>query len=420
MRSIVTVGGAVFIILGLVATGAAQTPVTYSACVLKDGTLRMVSQSQSCKNNETRISWNSVGPQGPPGPPGQSDPVNVTVHCGGGQTVGAALAQGASRSGQLTITIEGTCIESVTIRRDDVTLVGASPTDGLQAPDATSNPLQVTSAQRVTLSGLHLQGGSQNSGLIVRHGAAVSAFNLSVVGASWGIGVDGAVFECGECTVEGNLIGVGVNLGSRVSLWHSTVRNNGHHGVFANGGSVLLNNTTVEGNAGAGVMGWTDGQIGVEASTIQGNTQGGISLQQATVQVDQDSFITGNSQSGIGLWFGARANLRHVTIEDNDVGITAYGGSVVLFGGDSQTTATIIRGNHGDGVQLNDTSVAGAGSTTGVLITGNAQHGVFCAPAPAVAQITTAGGPSNYSLNASNVLGNTVAPQISCPGFVVQ
>jgi len=414
MRTVVTVGVAVFIILGLATTGVSQT--TYYACVVKDGTLRMVSQGQLCKNNETRISWNSVGPQGPPGPSGESDPpINLTVRCGQGEKVANALGLGMNRSGRLTITIEGTCIESVTISRDDVTLVGASPGDGLQAPDATSNPVQVTGAQRVTLSQLRLQGGIQ--GLAVTHGAAVSASNLSVVGANWGIGVDGAVFQCGDCTVEGNSMGVGVNLGSRVALWHSTVRNNDHHGVFVNGGSVLLNNTTVERNAGAGVFGWNGGQIGVSGSTIKGNLGGGITLQLATVQVDQGSFITGNSQSGIGLYFGARANLRHVTIEDNDGGVTANGGSVVLLGGDTEATATIIRGNHGDGVQLHDTSVAGASNTNGVQITANTQQGVFCAPTPAVAQITTAGGPSSYSLNAQNVFGNIVGPQISCPGI---
>jgi len=44
MRTVVTVGVAVFIILGLATTGVSQT--TYYACVVKDGTLRMVSQGQ--------------------------------------------------------------------------------------------------------------------------------------------------------------------------------------------------------------------------------------------------------------------------------------------------------------------------------------------------------------------------------------
>jgi len=72
MRTVVTVGVAVFIILGLATTSVAET--TYYGCVLKDGTLRIISPTQSCRNNETRIFWNATGPEGPAGPQGLPGP----------------------------------------------------------------------------------------------------------------------------------------------------------------------------------------------------------------------------------------------------------------------------------------------------------------------------------------------------------
>ena len=77
MRSMVTVGVAAFIILGLATTGVAQT--TYYACVLKDGTIRMVPPDESCRRNETLISWSG-------GPPGAGQ---LRVVDANGLTVGA-------------------------------------------------------------------------------------------------------------------------------------------------------------------------------------------------------------------------------------------------------------------------------------------------------------------------------------------
>src|SRR4051812_2414106 len=49
-----------------VATVAASAQVI-NGCVDKNGSLRIVLAGESCKNNESPVSWNSVGPQGPVG-----------------------------------------------------------------------------------------------------------------------------------------------------------------------------------------------------------------------------------------------------------------------------------------------------------------------------------------------------------------
>jgi hypothetical protein len=52
---------------------AANTPTVLEACVNPgNGNMRLVDTGTACHANETRVEWNSEGPQGPPGP--QGDP----------------------------------------------------------------------------------------------------------------------------------------------------------------------------------------------------------------------------------------------------------------------------------------------------------------------------------------------------------
>jgi Collagen triple helix repeat (20 copies) len=44
------------------------------ACVLRDGTLRIVADASQCKKGETLLTWNIMGPQGPAGPTGAIGP----------------------------------------------------------------------------------------------------------------------------------------------------------------------------------------------------------------------------------------------------------------------------------------------------------------------------------------------------------
>ena len=59
------------LVLVLLAAGAvyalAQTDGVINACVLKDGTLRIVADPAECKKGETLYTWNITGPKGDPG-----------------------------------------------------------------------------------------------------------------------------------------------------------------------------------------------------------------------------------------------------------------------------------------------------------------------------------------------------------------
>jgi hypothetical protein len=46
--------------------------VIHGCYVQTNGTLRLVDDPSTCKNNETAIAWSQTGPQGPPGPAGQN------------------------------------------------------------------------------------------------------------------------------------------------------------------------------------------------------------------------------------------------------------------------------------------------------------------------------------------------------------
>ena len=70
-RSFLFALGLALILLAASATLAlAQTNGVIYACVVRDGTLRIVSDANQCKRGETLLTWNIMGPQGPKGDTG--------------------------------------------------------------------------------------------------------------------------------------------------------------------------------------------------------------------------------------------------------------------------------------------------------------------------------------------------------------
>jgi len=83
--------------LGLVSANAAT--VTYYACVNNStGTIRIVTQTTTCKTGEHKIQWNQVGPQGPKGTTGPQGPQ------GPPGTAGSGVYYSGSNLGTLTTT----------------------------------------------------------------------------------------------------------------------------------------------------------------------------------------------------------------------------------------------------------------------------------------------------------------------------
>jgi hypothetical protein len=284
-------------------------------------------------------------------------PLNLTVDCGGGQTVGAALAQAGQRASRVVITITGVCSESVTVNRSNTVLQAGSPGSGLSDPSANTNVLSINGAHDVTVNGLTLSGGA----------------------------------------------GVRIQTG-HVSMVNSYVSGSSSHGVVIFGGELDVVNTTVEGSAIDGIQAISRSTLRLQSSVIQNNgfaldiSDGSFALLDGNTQVI-------NNRGNVGVTFGSMLHVGNAIVENNaHGGISLMGGSVAHFGFGGGLA--VISGNSGDGLQLRDTSEASSlqeGWT--VQIVNNTGFGVFCSGPPAVAQIVGQLG---------TVTGNTVG-QINCP-----
>jgi hypothetical protein len=90
----------------------------------------------------------------------------VMVDCSAGDTIADVLLN-AGPSGRLTITVEGTCVEDVTITRDDVTLQGGSGT--------VMGHIKIEGARRIEIEGLMLP-----VGIAAERGATAHVANCTI------------------------------------------------------------------------------------------------------------------------------------------------------------------------------------------------------------------------------------------------
>lgn len=333
-------------------------------------------------------------------------PQSVFVDCAAGQSVNAALAQTVGRSAPLDIRVAGTCIEAVEIRRDDVTLRGVNPGDGIQAPSQEVSALALN-GQRLGVTHVTIRGGL---GLTVGGGGAATAENVLVTDARTGLNVTvnshlrvrTSVIENGE---------LGALVGRDSFLWASdtTFRNNARGFEVADGAVQFVRGILEGNNAGTGISARGGSQVSLGDVTIR-NHSFGVVLQSATLAA-RASVMANNTIGALSMSNGSTASLDGGTIvEDNNAGVYVVGGSSIALG------EVTIRRNQRFGIRLADVSVVagGAGST----ITANSGWGVLCAPAPAVPQISEGVPDGGFSLTATNVFGN-IAGQINCPGIFV-
>jgi hypothetical protein len=375
--------------LGLMLTAVALPPVAsaqgvYVCVSSKDGVMRYLGTAPgACLKNETLVSLllqGPVGPEGPQGPPGPSvdlgpltqrvaDVENTrahfgtVVHCGvDGETVAKALEQAAVYA-SAEIGIDGVCPEIVSIGTPNTTLYGVHEgrVDGLILPRGPEGTLVNVGATGVTLH------------------------NLTLSGAGFGLWV---------------------GLGSRVSVFDTTIQDNMGHAVMVSG-TLSLTNSTVTGAGNVGVGGSPGAVVVLQSSSVVDNAGTGLSLGGARGLVHFNSHIERNGSNGILLYGGSSVSIIESSISNN----TGFG--LVVAGGSSAeiTPGTVVNGNTWDGIIVHDVSVlrllGDPSSQTQVM--NNGRWGVFCDPSPAVAQIAEA-------TSGVVVTGNTLG-QVSCPGW---
>jgi hypothetical protein len=344
-------------------------------------------------------------------PPLATPASSFTVNCGAGQTVADALAKAARSFGPVVITVSGVCAERVVIARDDVTLQGAAPDDGFTSPAAGRGDalIKLDGARRITIQQLTLspRAGSTDLGMVLERGAATALISNLVINA-----VDYpalALFEGSFARIQlseihggGKYVQVSVGA-SRLELFGVTLENAGG-GVFVfSGGTLEADDLTVRGHSGTGIGVSENGSVRIlGVAEITGNLIG-VAVSSGGMALVAGGHIADNQFDGIVVSLGAKVTLSAVVEDNLSTGVRVSGGSAVNFG------RATIRNNKGSGISLADTSIA-VGGPNQVFITGNGQWGIYCAPSPAVAQVTSPGFP------AANVTGNAAGAS-NCPSL---
>lgn len=320
----------------------------YGCYKKENGQLRVVTDHNQCLDSESPILLYGE-------PTVQHE---FTVHCAAGETIADALAQ-APPYGHVTITIEGVCQEKVRIHRDNVTLRGASPGDGMQGSAGVDDDwvLSVCQARGIILEQLTLTPHPDTwVGLELTQGAYVSAKNLHITGHKYGVtvGRNSYGFISGSTIEDCKFSCLSASENGGVKFYSGLIRNSLLWGVTSSSGGIVR---------------------------LGGDEEG-------------DDVFVRNNNIGAFVTDGGLIQLQKVIVENN-----AGDGVVVKGGSNLAIDWSIIQGNSGHGISLSDTSVALGGQNQ---IINNGGYGITCAP------------PSQIGGNTGTVSGNTLG-QINCP-----
>ncbi len=324
---------------------ASADPGLIYACVQQGSNqVRIVSGPGQCRKPETQVTWSiqgPVGPAGPQGPKGETGPAGplgvyapavVDVMCPK-QSINGALRTASGNP--LTIQVHGTCSESITITRNDVTL---SAIDGatLTSPDPTMHAIYIVGAQRVQITNFILKG----AGIEATDGAYVTLIDNTVSGAP-----ENGVHILGNSTATllGNTvqnaagIGVAVEFGSSAFLGYNsqgignTLTHNGLDGLelYANS-TAILQGTRITYNAqrdtsveGVGVM-QASSLRSFGDNLITDNNGVGIYVKASVLRIGPGGTnpyvpdqIARNNGGGIFAGENATGDVRNIIIENN-------------------------------------------------------------------------------------------------------
>ena len=343
-------------------------------------------------------------------------PAALAVDCAAGQTVAQALATADKTFGPVTITLTGVCQEKVVIKRDDVTLRGAGPSDGLASPpSAFGGTLLQVRARGFDLRQVTLAPSTGDAGLELLAGATLTGFALTVVGGNPGVLVwEGAYAEVYGSEFRDVTVPTGIMqaVGGHLVLSSSVVAGGAGAGIsVTRGGSLAAFEVTVSGNTSTGIS-VSEGAHAFLGDVVVTGGRVGLSLSSATASVSGGR-VVGASASGITVQDGAHLSIGGGAIVEQhaSAGIFVSGGSSVV------PTNVTIRDNTGSGIALGDTSLVRSFFLPDKpAITGNGGFGVSCDAAPAVNHVTPNGLPA--AAVTGNGLGASNCPALGLAGRV--
>ena len=382
--------------------------------------------------------------------------LNLTVDCGGGDSINRTLSRPTLVDRRLVVTVSGTCNENVTLQRDDVVLRAQAAGSGVNATDATQPAILIDGARRVLLDGLTVVGG--NNGVKATGAAAITIRNSAIRNAvTNGILVNGRATAVVEgSTIENNgQFGV-VADGSSIRMTDSTVQGNGFSGVIsARGSDVILGDTDSAGtvccgnqivnNARDGVTVDDNANATLFGNTVQGNGGstgrfGILAVQASSVWLRGGNVVNGNGSAGGGGGVYARGvssirtgagdlPLSPTTneISNNTFGIQASNNSYIdLQGGLSITNSTFhgVVVDAGSRLRTTQSTISNNGTLHSALgifvqrgssaeflgsanvVTGNGAAGLYCADSE-----------SYYSGNVTGITGNPGGDVVNCVNY---
>jgi hypothetical protein len=266
---------------------------------------------------------------------------NTIVLSGGTYTLTIAPVQGGGDEGGHLNIGRG-------LTNNNVTIQGA--TDGTTVIDANQldHAIDVGFFCTATLSQLTIQNGTGTFGGDVGNSGRLTIDSCSITGGTATFG--GGVFSNG----------------GTLTITNSTLSNNGTSGttwgagVFAQGASVTLDADTLANNSGsigAGLF-MNGGTATISDSAIANNSAstwgGGIYNQAATITLTNDTIANNTATAGGGIYtfgFGASITLTNCTIASNSCTGTGSEGGGIYQGIGSPTTIlknTIVAGNTAD------------------------------------------------------------------------
>ena len=217
------------------------------------------------------------------------------------------LLQKSGAGGPNTILVSGSCKENVVIQSmDNLTLTAQNRASISDRSQSNADVIDIADSRRVSISGFTISGGANG---VVCAGASLCRFSENTVQGSLNYGV---IVANSEATLSGDTLqdhagrGLSIINGGQADADTITVQRNGD-GIFLNTrGTLVLSNSTVQGNQNRGIVATTSSTIRLLASVVTANAGDGVRLQQSS-QARFDNFagpnsITNNGGAGVKLF----------------------------------------------------------------------------------------------------------------------
>jgi len=294
--------------------------------------------------------------------------ISFTVDCSKGQTIGAALQRGDARK-PLQLMIRGTCNESVSINRGDVTLRGQPGGRAtVSGPSPTTDTIVILD-DTVNIEDLTVTGG--NNGIRLQGPFYAGVRNVLVQNTAG----NGILVRAGDIAIEDSTVeyaggsGLMLSRGASARIFNDSHFRNSHFaGITAQNNSTLgMDGGTVSHNEGHGITVDNGSQGNISNVEIFGNATG-ILVSASQASVGGGNFIHHNREHGVLAQAGAVLGVNGTKVQHNgQIGVFGYLGTTVVMGGNE------ITANGESGVFcLNDCTL----QISGDRINGNAHHGV--------------------------------------------